>query len=387
MCARGDKISEVQLPYFCAGFDAIRSSYAMYSFLTRMLPREYQQMLASFCNMGSKNRMMNFVGNVDQDWQERNSLKSSLSHSIQSNSSDDTMTLVIGDDSFQACPSKPLKAIFNDYADKNSVSLKTLRFSYAGKTLFLSTVGKKSPDELGMTDNDSIEVHSAEVAAPSNETQESHEAKKKSVTKKHKKARGKSKKPKKDTYRLKVVKSDEEHKEDHSLMLTKLFEEANPRFKVIRQQLDALNLFKQQPKTKVQTKTLSQICPCSKSNPTSEGVGGKAGKTHFVVNVGEVSNLYKSSKSIHNVSSPSSSIIDLHGCSRAEAIFRLNAGLDNWNKQAMTGSYPFIHSVSIICGAGSQILSEVVEKWIAEKPNVCNAPKAKIARCRFASAA
>ena len=385
MCTRGDKISEVQLPYFCAGFDAIRSSYAMYSFLTRMLPREYQQMLASFSNMGSKNRMMNFVGNVDRDWQERNSFKNSLSHSIQSNSSDDTITLVIGDGSFQACPSKPLKAVFNEYADKNSVSLKRLRFSYAGKTLFLSTVGKKSPDELGMIDNDSIKVHSTEVEAPSNDTQESQETKK-SATKKHKKTRGKSSKPKKGTYRLKVVKSEEEHQEEHSLMLTKLFEEANPRFKEIRQQLNALNLFKQQPKTRVQTKTLGQGCLYTKSNPTSEGLGGKAGRTHFVVNVGEVKNLYKSSKSIHQGSS-STSIIDLHGCSRSEAISRLNTGLENWNKQAMTGSYPFIHSVSIICGAGGQILSEVVEKWIEEKPNVCNAPRAKIARCKFAFAA
>eukprot|EP00956_Cyclotella_meneghiniana_P037428 scaffold138737_cov38-Cyclotella_meneghiniana.AAC.2 len=232
-----------------------------------------------------------------------------------------SITLMIGGESFEACPSKPLKTVFNEYADKHSVSLKTLRFSYAGKTL------------------------------------------------------------------LKVEKSDEEYKQDHSFKLTKLHEEAAPKFKEIRQQLDALLLFKQQPKTKVHSKSLiNQAHSDAKFNPTPEGLGGKAGKTHFVLNVGEVSNLYKSSKSNHHVSSTTSTL-DLHGCSQAEAISKLNAGLEKWNNRAMTGSYPFIHTVSIICGAGGQVLSEVVEKWVKEKPNVCNAPKMKMTRCKFPAVA
>jgi DNA-nicking Smr family endonuclease len=299
------------------------------------------------------------------------------------------ITLVIGGDSFQTYPSKPLKTVFNEYADKHSVSLKTLRFSYAGKTLFLSTVGNKSPDKLGMIDHDSIEVHPVEVISPTptNDTLKFQETNNSVTQKQKKKARGKSNKCKKGTYRLKVKKSDEEYKEHHSLKLTKLHEEAAPKFKEIRQQLDALLLFKQQPKTKVQSKSLSnQAYSDATFNPTPEGLGGKAGKTHFVLNVGDVNNLYKSSKSNHHVSSTPSTL-DLHGCSQAEAISKLNAGLENWNNRAMTGSYPFIHTVSIICGAGGQVLSEVVEKWIKEKPNVCNAPKMKMTRCKFPSVA
>ena len=284
-------------PYISAGIAAIKSHDAMYSYLTRMLPLEYKKMLISLYN--SKNNMMNFISDFGQGWQKRNDLKNSLYPP------DDTITLVIGNDSFRVCPSKPLKTVFNEYADKNSVSLKTLHFSHAGKTLFLSAVGKKSPDELGMTDNDSIDVNPTELAAPSNDTQKYQEVTK-SVTKKKKKARDKSKKCKKGTYRLRVVKSDEEYKEDHSLMLTKVHEEAAPKFKEIRQQLNALILFKQQPKTKVQTKRLDQACSYAKFNPTSEGLNGKAGKTHFVVNVGEANNLYKSSKCSLHVSVTSS---------------------------------------------------------------------------------
>ena len=372
---RESLISEAQTPYISAAIAAVNSGHdAMYSFLMRMLPQEYKNILIGFCNMGL-HRKMNLV-------QWSNSLNSSFAPPNKSNPSDDTITLVIGDDSFQACPSKPLRAVFNEYADKKSVSLKTLRFSHAGKTLFLSTVGKKSPDELGIIDNDSIEVYSTEVVAPSRKDIHKSQEANKSITKKQKKAYGKCNKRKKKLYRLKVEKSDKEYKEEHSLMLTKLHEEAAFKFKEIRQQLNALSLFKQQPKIKVQTKMLDQSCSYPKFNSISEGLGGKAGRTHFIVNVGEVNNLYKSSKSILHASS-TSSIIDLHGCSRTEAISKLNAGLKNWTEQAMAGSYPFIHSVSIVCGGGSQVLSEVVEKWIIEKPNVCNAPKMKMARCKF----
>ena len=370
-------ISEAQTPYISAGIAAVSSHDAMYSFLTYMLPQEYKNRLILWCNMGSQNMRLNFISDVGK------SFKSSFAPPAKSDPPDNTITLVIGDDNFQACPSKPLKAVFNEYADKNSVSLKTLRFTYAGKTLFLSTVGKKSPDELGMIDNDSIEVHSTEVHSTGVVAQIN--AKKKSVTKKPKKACGKSNKRKKDLHMLNVEKSEEGYKEEHSLILTKLHEEAATKFKEKRQQLDALSLFKQRPKTKVQTKILDQSCSYAKYNPTSEGFGGKAGKTRFLVNVGEVTNLYKSSKSSPRASS--TSFLDLHGCSQTEAVSKLNASLDDWNKKAMNGSYPFVHSVAIICGGGGQVLSEVVEKWIKEKPNVCNAPKMKMSRCKFPSVA
>ena len=165
--------------------------------------------------------------------------------------------------------------------------------------------------------------------------------------------------------------------------MTKVFEEASPLLKEICQHLNTLNLVKQQPKTKDQTKKHAQVCS-TLFKATMEDLGGKAGTSHFLVNVGEIHNLHKSSKTPHGPST--SSIIDLHGCSQEEAISRLNAGLKDCNEQAMLGSYPFIHSVEIVYGAGGQILSEMVERWIRSKPNVSNAPK-KTTRRRFGAVA
>lgn len=385
ICACGE-IEAQQLPYFYAGFNATRSAQGMYTFLQRSLPREYQQMLAGFVNMGTKSRVMNFVGSIDQDWQSK-SLKTSLKSSTKSTHEEVHMTLVIGGDSFRVCPTMPLKTVFNDYAEKNLVSLKSLRFTYDSKILFLSTAGKKSPEELGMLDNDAIEVHSTQEA-PNNDDMPSAQNCKKSTIKKQKKQPKKTKiKPQKSNSEIEVFKSDDKHKEIHSKILSKLFEEADPKFRQIRQQLNALNISKQQPKAKIPTKKLRQQCNFSSSLPNSEDLGGKAGKTHFVVNVGEVSNLYKSSKSLDRSASSTVSIIDLHGCTQEEALSMLNSRLKEWSEKAMVGTYPFIHSVSIVCGAGGQVLSETVEKWIRRQPNVSNAPKSWLAKQRYASAA
>ena len=385
MCTRGS-IDASQLPYFFAGFEATRTTNAMYNFLQKSLPKEYQQMLGSFVKMSTKSRVMNFVGNISQDW-ESQSLKSSLTRSLQSNSIDDDITLVIGGDSFQVSPYMPLKTVFNEYSEKKSVSLKSLRFTYEGKTLFLSAAGKKTPDELGMLDNDIVEVHSAREATPVNDDNVAQNVKK--CTKHKQKKRKARNKSKRGSSKIEVVKSDEDYKQAHSMILSQMFEEAEPKFKLIRQQLNVMSLLKEQPKTKTQGVKSKQVFRDFAFNPSSEGLGSKAGRSRFLVNVGEVGNLYKSSKSFNYGSTPSSSTIDLHGCTQEEALSRLNSGLEDWNEQAMLGSYPFIHSVTIICGAGGQVLSELVEKWIKDKPNVSNAPKImySIKKQRYATAA
>jgi len=106
-------------------------------------------------------------------------------------------------------------------------------------------------------------------------------------------------------------------------------------------------------------------------------LGGKAGKTQFIIQVGEVSNLYKTTK-------PSSAsrgrrqddiMIDLHGLTADEAVYRLDKHLPTWIETAMKGTYPFVIPVKIVCGGGSQILAEVVENWIKQNDNVANAPR------------
>jgi hypothetical protein len=42
---------------------------------------------------------------------------------------------------------------------------------------------------------------------------------------------------------------------------------------------------------------------------------------------------------------------------------------------AMKSDYPFVVSVTIVCGKGSQVLSEAVGAWIKKNKKVANAPK------------
>ncbi len=123
---------------------------------------------------------------------------------------------------------------------------------------------------------------------------------------------------------------------------------------------------------------------CAKEEPIEldalprSSVGGRAGRSHFVVQVGEVQNLYKMTKS--SVLTPRQSqssvpTLDLHGCTREEAIAELNEILEQWVDTAMKGSYPFVITAMIVCGCGTQVLSETVQGWIKSSIQVHNAPK------------
>ena len=113
----------------------------------------------------------------------------------------------------------------------------------------------------------------------------------------------------------------------------------------------------------------------------SSGIGGKAGKPYFNVHVGEVSNLYKTTKPSQKHKSSSSaassaiSTLDLHGFTQEKALQKLDESLITWVDAAMRGSYPFTIPTKIVCGCGNQVLSEVVEKWIHEHDQVANSPK------------
>jgi DNA-nicking Smr family endonuclease len=67
--------------------------------------------------------------------------------------------------------------------------------------------------------------------------------------------------------------------------------------------------------------------------------------------------------------------INLHGMTAEEANFKLDESLPHWVNFAICGSYQFITHVDIICGGGSQVLSEVVENWIKQNDKVSNAQK------------
>jgi len=109
------------------------------------------------------------------------------------------------------------------------------------------------------------------------------------------------------------------------------------------------------------------------SNPASDGLGGKAGKTSYQINVGINDNLYFTSKS--QVRRRSSATIDLHGFTKSEATEKLDEVLPSLVDEAARGSYPFVISANIVCGGGSQELSETVATWIKKTRCVANAPK------------
>jgi DNA-nicking Smr family endonuclease len=280
-------------------------------------------------------------------------------------------------------PSAALRTLFNDYAEDCGLPVRSLRFAFNGSTLFLSSLGRKSAKDLNISDRDCISVsHIQETASsstpePVKQVKQSTKFSKKSSTKKQQKKKRGSK-PSKSI--AKLYQSEEKAKEAHSIALFKIFEEAEPIFKIIRQKLNILVLDCKSPKTRRASsdKTRDASPNSVVYNPNTFGLSGKAGKTSYTVNVGQVENLYISSKrnSIYSKSnSTQRPFIDLHGFTKDEAITKLDAALVDWVDTAMKGEYPWVIPVEIICDGGSQILSETVETWIKGKNNVANEPK------------
>jgi hypothetical protein len=199
--------------------------------------------------------------------------------------------------------------------------------------------------------------------------------------KKKKQVGKKSKAKKKPVSKEEIVMTTEDYKTQHSLAFTKVFEELQPRLKEIRTELNALDLHCQPKKMKNSIKKSSDEA-VGHTLPGSE-IGGKAGKSHFVIQVGEVQNLYKTTKASSisplNVSQGGVPTLDLHGCTKEDAIVKLNESLEVWFEIAMKGSYPFVITAVIVCGCGSQVLSETVQDWIKSTSRVRNAPKNHLA--------
>lgn len=278
-------------------------------------------------------------------------------------------------------PSTSLKSFLCTYAEERDVSLRSLRFMYNGRTLFVSSLGSKSAKDLGINHLDTIQVCNNNSSQPSNTNASSQEAeskKKKPKSKSGKKSR--QKKPNKPTKPISIPLTEEQLKEAHSVLLSKIFEEADPMFRAIRQKLNNLTLEHKRSKKKSRAKKKRHnVQNTQVVNPSNDGLGGKAGKPFYAINVGQVENLYISSK--HHPKQSTSSVtqysltLDLHGCTRDEAVKSLETALVDWMDAAMKGEYPWVIPAVIVCGGGNQILSETVEAWIREKKNVANAPK------------
>ena len=274
-----------------------------------------------------------------------------------------------------------MNKILKAYAKHVGAPVTDLLFSRYNKVIFMSSIRNLTWEEFfAQDDNDNV---TPIIVTPKVEKRQEKQERvplanstnirtKKAKKKKHKKSNKKRAQP------LVIQLTEVELKVKHSKLLGKVYEEAEPTFKEIRQKLNALNLERTKPKQKKTQSTTTKPVEVLGDNALHDSqLGGKAGKTQFIIQVGEVSNLYKTTK-------PSSAgcgrrqddiMIDLHGLTAEEAVYRLDKHLPDWIEIAMKGSYPFVIPVKIVCGGGSQILAEVVENWIKQNDNVANAPK------------
>ena len=360
-------------------------------YLLQNQPDDYDKTMPSR-GIASNDRM-GYVNQIGDDWQQSSSAKNQRKSSTSKTSNGTKIQLRLIDDqrpnillSFDIESDTTLKTLFNDYAEKRDVSLRSLRFSYNSKTLFLSSAGNKTPDELSMRDQDIINVYDTNAVqeAKGESLNQNTKANKKVNSKKKKKTNGKNKKKQQIKHHEKDTLTLEDFKALHSQTLTKLHEEAEPQLKEIRMRLNTLDLERQprkQKKSKHQKKPKQGRDGVDYRVLPSFGIGGKAGKPYFSIHVGEVSNLYKTTKPSqkHKGSSSTSSsamaTLDLHGFTQEKALQKLDESLITWVDAAMRGSYPFTIPAKIVCGCGNQVLSEVVEKWIHEHDQVANSPK------------
>jgi len=168
-------------------------------------------------------------------------------------------------------------------------------------------------------------------------------------------------------------------KEAHSKLMEPVLNEMRPQLQPIRRKLDSLTLQRRLPKQKKGPKVISNddkenVCNFTNILATS---GGKAGKIAFPIVVGQVTNLFNSSKPSRSRNSRRYKIIslDLHGLSKKQALEKLNENLPRWVDTAMKGENPWVIPIDIICGGGNQVLSEVVTAWIRSEHQVANRPK------------
>jgi len=384
-----DESNPTEMPLYNIGLQAIKKDTSTIRYLHKVLPLKYQSVMG-FESHTQQSPGRQYTDIIASDW---NGTSNSNRAKHQNEKNDDTEIVIVlsnKDDETEHPKSikmnTTLKSLFNSYADLCGVSLRSLRFAYNGSNIFLSSAGQKTPLDMGMKHMDTIIVSNNNASSPKNEEQHVSQPKAQ-----HKRRNAKSKKagkrkqgknsPVERHQTISLPESDSEREKiAHSNLLSKVFEEMGPKLKAIRQQLNGMALDRQSSKIKTPSNRKKTLVKAQNSvfNPSTVGIGGKAGRTSFAVNVGRVENLYKTSKRGRAHHRPPQAQIDLHGCTQEEALDKLGASLRTWVDTAMHGSYPWVIPAVIICGGGNQILSETVETWIKQTKSVANAPKGSV---------
>lgn len=266
------------------------------------------------------------------------------------------------------------RTLFILLAHEANIDSQYVRITHKDRPMFLSTCANQKVEDLGICDGDvmtylntqqSLRAASQDVKLDSPKTtRKSGKAVKKATTGNMKKRHSSNVQP---SYNL-----GEKAKELHSKLLSQLFEEAEPVFREIRKTLNDLNIQRSNKNDKKRTTSKSQV-----NNPSDVGVGNAPGQIMFPIVVGNVDDLYKSSKrsSGRTKNGARRLSIDLHGCTTDEALRKLDESLPRWIDSAMMGSHPFVKAVDIITGGGKQIISEAVEFWIKSNIQVARRPK------------
>ena len=253
---------------------------------------------------------------------------------------------------------------------------KYYRALHNGHTLFLSSSGKKTLQDLGIQDGDELHVggvHIEEEQSTSISKVPKQHIKNKKKTK-HKSRTKKKQSQKKSTQAPNEKQIMEKCRQVHSLQLSRVFEEVGTKLKEIRTHLNDLGLEKSAPKAKYSQANRKKVSEDSSVNDIKEDcLGGKAGRVIYPVLVGESASLYKTTKTKKYAQRVL--LLDLHGCSKDEALSELNVSLPGWIDIAMKGDDPWVIPVDILCGGGSQTLSGVVRNWIRSQYQVANRPK------------
>ena len=135
---------------------------------------------------------------------------------------------------------RPFKDFLTNYAADKDASVKSIRVKHNDKTLFLSGIGKKTPEELGINEGD-ILVITIMQSTPTKTTTKKEPKQQSSKGKNNKKKKHKKSK-KKRAQPLVIQKTEVDLRGEHSKFLGKVYEEAESQFKEIRQRLNAMNL-------------------------------------------------------------------------------------------------------------------------------------------------
>lgn len=255
-----------------------------------------------------------------------------------------------------------------DTLTANYGATRNLRCYFKGKTLFLSSCAKKSMGDLGFQKGDTLMIEEIPITKPANPAKQKTNSGSTDTPRIKRPIKTPSNSKSARVFRSPPM-TTEDYRTQHSIRLSKVFNQAEPIFSAIKRKLDV----KLQRHHREQLQhNRKKVEPSIKVEFSSHNLNGKAGKSIYPILIGSPNHLYSSRKKTS--SCKSTRAIDLHGCSCKEAIEMLDQSLPVLVEDAMNDDH-WVVPVDIICGCGSQTLSQAVEQWIRSSRHVSNRPK------------